>query len=180
MVPIPAGPPGPGAVDSERGWDSPPAPPGAQPTLQGGGGYHPSTTAQLVPHHAKGAPSNGETAAQGNPPVQRQRWGRQRQSPHHPRLCKNHKRSLIGGPRKMGVQGGDSMENEAERPKFDLWLPPVPLWLLSGHPERSSPPQAAKYSRPGTPGANNTPDPTLKVPEKILTVPDAPTRRFPP
>ena len=33
------------------------------------------------------------------------------------------------------------MENEAEGPKFDLWLPPVPLWLLSGHPERSSPPQ---------------------------------------
>ena len=48
----------------------------------------------------------------------------------------------------MGVQGGDSMENEAQGPKFDLWLPPVPLWLLSGHPERSSPPQAAKYPRP--------------------------------
>ena len=40
------------------------------------------------------------------------------------------------------------MENEAERPKFDLWLPPVPLWLLSGHPERSSPPQAAKSPAP--------------------------------
>ena len=48
------------------------------------------------------------------------------------------------------------MENEAERPKFDLWLPPVPLWLLSGHPERSSPPQAAKRSGPGAPGANFT------------------------
>ena len=23
----------------------------------------------------------------------------------------------------MGVQGGDSMENEAQGPKFDLWLP---------------------------------------------------------
>ena len=43
---------------------------------------------------------------------------------------------------------GDSMENEAQGPKFDLWLPPVPLWLLSGHPERSSPPQR-----------RNTPDP---------------------
>ena len=40
------------------------------------------------------------------------------------------------------------MENEAQGPKFDLWLPPVPLWLLSGHPERSSPPQAAKYLGP--------------------------------
>ena len=65
----------------------------------------------------------------------------------------------------MGVQGGDSMENEAERPKFDLWLPPVPLWLLSGHPERSSPPQAAKYSRLGTIGA------------KIPPAPQAPTHR---
>ena len=60
----------------------------------------------------------------------------------------------MAAPVKQGVQGGDSMENEAEGPKFDLWLPPVPLWLLSGHPERSSPPQAAKYSRPGTIGAN--------------------------
>ena len=84
-----------------------------------------------------------------NPPRQRQRWGRQRQSPSHPRLCVDLPCPLIGGPRKMGVQGGDSMENEAEGPKFDLWLPPVPLWLLSGHPERSSPPHAAKYPRPG-------------------------------
>ena len=122
----------------------------------------PSTTAQLVPHHAKGAPSNGGTTVLGNPPVQRQRWGEQSQSSHHPRLCENHERSLIGGPRKKGVQGGDSMENEAQGPKFDLWLPPVPLWLLSGHPERSSPPQAAKYSRPGTPGANNTLESTRK------------------
>ena len=62
------------------------------------------------------------------------------------------------------------MENEAERPKFDLWLPPVPLWLLSGHPERSSPPQrrnppsparkrqllppqAVKFPDPGAEGA---------------------------
>ena len=47
------------------------------------------------------------------------------------------------------------MENEAEGPKFDLWLPPVPLWLLSGHPERSSPPQAAKLPKPGAAGANS-------------------------
>ena len=165
-APAPAGanPPGPGAVDSGRGWDSPPAPPAAQPTLQGGGGHHPpSTTAQLVPHRiTKARVQTEEPHALGNPPRQRQRWGRQRQSPHHPRLCENHKRSLIGGPRKKGVQGGDSMENEAEGPKFDLWLPPVPLWLLSGHPERSSPPQAAKYSRPGAPGANNTLESTRK------------------
>ena len=36
-----ATPPGPVAVDTEREWGSPPAPPGAQPTLQGGGGHHP-------------------------------------------------------------------------------------------------------------------------------------------
>ena len=143
---------GPDAVDSGKGRDFPPAPPGAQPTLQGGGGYHPPLpTEKLVPHHAKGAPSNGGTTVLGNPPVQRQRWGEQSQSSHHPRLCENHERSLIGGPRKMGVQGGDSMENEAERPKFDLWLPPVPLWLLSGHPERSSPP-----------GRRNPPSPARK------------------
>ena len=141
-------------MDSGRGWDSPPAPPAAQPTLQGGGGHHPPRpTEELVPQNAKGAPVNEGTTAPGNPPVQRQRWGRQYQSPHHPRLGENHKRSLIGGPRKMGVQGGDSMENEAEGPKFDLWLPPVPLWLLSGHPERSSPPQR-----------RNTPNPTPQVP----------------
>ena len=36
-----SGPLGPGAVGSGRGWGSPPAPPGVQPTLQGGGGgYH--------------------------------------------------------------------------------------------------------------------------------------------
>ena len=122
----------------------------------------PSTTAQLVPHHAKGASSNGETAAQGNPP--RQRQGRQRQSPPHPRLWENHKRSLIGGPRKMGDQGGDSMENEAEGPKFDLWLPPVPLWLLSGHPERSSPP-----------GRRNSPSPAPQVPKS----PRRPRRQLP-
>ena len=29
----------------------------------------------------------------------------------------------MAAPVKQGVQGGDSMENEAERPKFDLWLP---------------------------------------------------------
>ena len=114
---------------------------------------YPLTTAQLVPHHAKGAPSNGGITVLGNPPVQRQRWGEQSQSSHHPRLCENHERSLIGGPRKKGVQGGDSMENEAERPKFDLWLPPVPLWLLSGHPERSSPQQR-----------RNTPGPAPQVP----------------
>ena len=108
----------------------------------------PSTTEELVPHHAKGAPSNGGITVLGNPPVQRQRWGRQHQSPYHPRLCENHERSLIGGPRKKGVQGGDSMENEAEGPKFDLWLPPVPLWLLSGHPERSSPPQRRNSPSP--------------------------------
>ena len=29
----------------------------------------------------------------------------------------------MAAPVKQGVQGGDSMENEAEGPKFDLWLP---------------------------------------------------------
>ena len=108
----------------------------------------PQPPRSLCPTPHKGAPVDRGTTTPGNPLRQRQRWGRQRQSPHHPRLWENHKRSLIGGPRKMGVQGGDSMENEAEGPKFDLWLPPVPLWLLSGHPERSSPPLR-----------RNTPDP---------------------
>ena len=50
-VPTPAGPLGPGAVDSGRGWSSPPAPPTMQPTLQGGGGHHPPRpTEELVPH----------------------------------------------------------------------------------------------------------------------------------
>ena len=46
----------------------------------------------------------------------------------------------------------DSMENEDERPKFDAVSPLVPLWLLSGHPERSSPrkrdQRRAESSRP--------------------------------
>ena len=165
-----ATPPGPVAVDTEREWDFPSAPPGAQPTLQGGGGHHPPRpTEELVPHHAKGAPSNGGTTMLGSPPRQRQRWERQHQSPYHPRLCVALPCPLIGDPRKMGVQGGDSMENEAQGPKFDLWLPPVPLWLLSGHPERSSPPQAAKYSRPGAPGAK-----TLRCCKRQLPQPQKP------
>ena len=59
------------------------------------------------------------------------------------------------------------MENEAEGPKFDLWLPPVPLWLLSGHPERSSPPQAAKYPDP----APQAPTPRRRIGENPLHFP---------
>ena len=55
------------------------------------------------------------------------------------------------------------MENEAERPKFDLWLPPVPLWLLSGHPERSSPPLR-----------RNTPSPAPQVPVLPFRIKNAP------
>ena len=62
----------------------------------------------------------------------------------------------MAAPVKQGVQGGDSMENEAEGPKFDLWLPPVPLWLLSGHPERSSPPQ--RRNTPGLPPQRRNPN----------------------
>ena len=108
----------------------------------------PAPPRNLCPTAHKGAPSNRGTTMLESPPRQRQRWGEKSQSPHHPRLCVNLPCNLIGGPRKKGGQGGDSMENEAERPKFDLWLPPVPLWLLSGHPERSSPPQAAKLPDP--------------------------------
>ena len=143
MVPIPAGPLGPSAVGSGRGWDYLPAPPAVQPTLQGGGGHHPprAPPRNLCPTAHKGARSNGGTTMLGNPPRQRQRWGRQRQSPSHPRLCENHKRSLIGGPRKKGVQGvGDIGAGPAQPVLSPLRPPLVPLWLLSGHPERSSPP----------------------------------------
>ena len=112
-------------MDRERKWGSPPAPPTVQPTLQGGGGHHlPRPTAKLVPHHAKGASSNGETAAQGNPPRQRQRWERQRQSPHHPRLWENHKRSLIGGPRKTGGPGWRQHGERGRRAEVRPVAPP--------------------------------------------------------
>ena len=159
-----ATPPSPSVVDSERKWDSPPAPPAAQPTLQGGGGHHPprAPPRNLCPTAHKGARSNGGTTMLGNPRRQRQRWGRQRQSPSHPRLCENHKRSLIGGPRKTGGPGGRQHGERGREAEVRPVAPPVPLWLLSGHPERSSPPQAAKYSRPGAPGANNTLESTRK------------------
>ena len=158
-----ATPPSPSVVDRERKWGSPPAPPGAQPTLQGGGGHHlPRPTAQLVPHNTKGASSSGGTTMQGKSPRQRQRWGRQRQSPHHPRLWENHKRSLIGGPRKMGGPGGGRHWGRAGAAgSVPLRPPPVPLWLLSGHPERSSPP-----------GRRNSPSPAPQAP----TPPTAETR----
>ena len=114
----------------------------------------PQPPRNLCPTPHKGAPSNGETAAQGNPPRQRQRWGRQRQSPHHPRLWENHKRSLIGGPRKTGGPGGGRHGGRAGAAGSVPLRPPlVPLWLLSGHPERSSPPGRRKIPRPGAEGA---------------------------
>ena len=46
-----------------------------------------------------------------------------------------------------GVQGAGGVENEAVLPpKFDRARPLVPLWLLSGHPERSSPVRAKPCS----------------------------------
>ena len=65
----------------------------------------------------------------GNPPRQRQRWGRQRQSPSHPRLCENHKRSLIGGPRKKGVQGVGDIGAGPAQPVLSLCAHP---WCLFG------------------------------------------------
>ena len=74
------------------------------------GGHHPprAPPRNLCPTAHKGARSNGGTTMLGNPRRQRQRWGRQRQSPSHPRLCENHKRSLIGGPRKTGGSRGET------------------------------------------------------------------------
>ena len=62
-VPIPAGPLGPDTVDNGRGWDSPPAPPGAQPTLQGGGGYH------SLNHRATCAPPRTKARVQMEKPL---------------------------------------------------------------------------------------------------------------
>ena len=90
----------------------------------------------------------------------------------------------MAAPVKRGVQGGDSMENEAERPRFDLWLPPVPLWLLSGHPERSSPPAApagafrsatARRAALSAEMRRNSPDPARKrqtLPPQAVKFPD--------
>ena len=96
-----------------------------QPTLQGGGGHHPPRpTEELVPHHAKGASSSGGTTMQGKPPRQRQRWGRQRQSPSHPRLCVVLPCPLIGGPRKTGGPGGRQHGERGPRAEVRPVAPP--------------------------------------------------------
>ena len=156
MVPIPAEPPGPGAVDSERGWDSPPAPPGAQPTLQGGGGHHPPRpTEELVPHHAKGAFSNGGTTMLGNPPRQRQRWGRSRQSPSHPRLCVNLPCNLIGGPRKTGGPGGRQHGERGRKAEVRPVAPPGASLASFWASRKKLAAAAAKYSGPGAQAPNS-------------------------
>ena len=84
----------------------------------------PAPPRNLCPTPHKGALINKGTTILENPPRQRQRWGRQRQSPHHPRLWENHKRSLIGGPRKMGVQGVGDIGAGPAQPVLSLCAHP--------------------------------------------------------
>ena len=65
-VPTPTGPLGPGAVDSGRGWSSPPAPPAVQPTLRGGGGYH------SLNHRGTCAPPHTKARLQTEEPLHRE------------------------------------------------------------------------------------------------------------
>ena len=85
---------------------------------------YPAPPRNLCPTPHKGAPSNGETAAQGNPPRQRQRWGEQHQSPPHPRLCVALPCPLIGGPRKKGGPGGRQHGERGRRAEVRPVAPP--------------------------------------------------------
>src|SRR5699024_10111084 len=78
----------------------------------------------LCPTPHKGAPSNGGTTMLGSPPRQRQRWGRQSQSPHHPRLCVDLPCPLIAGPRKGGVQGVGDIGAGPAQPVLSLCAHP--------------------------------------------------------
>ena len=60
----------------------------------------------------------------------------------HPRLCVDCPRRLIGGPRKMGVQGGASISDGA-KPHSICGSPLAVLWLLSARAE-SNPPRRAE------------------------------------
>ena len=106
------------------------------------------TTAELVPHDAKGAPINKGTTTLGNPPRQRQRWGRQRQSPSHPRLWENHKRSLIGGPRKTGGPGGRQHGERGRRAEVRPVAPPGASLASFWASRKKLAAAAAKYLRP--------------------------------
>ena len=67
---------------------------------------------------------------------------RPNQSTVHPRLCEDCQGRLIGGPRKMGVQGADSISNTANG--FDLW-PPLGGSLVPFCPCRRNSPRRAKF-----------------------------------
>ena len=104
----------------------------------------------------------------GNPPRQRQRWGRQRQSPSHPRLCENHKRSLIGGPRKKGVQGVGDIGAGPAQPVLSLCAHP---WCLFGFflgTQKEARRRGGEIPRPGAEGA--TPPPLVSGNEKNHTI----------
>ena len=60
----------------------------------------------------------------------------------HPRLCVDRQGGLIGGPRKMGVQGGASISDGA-KPHSICGSPLAVLWLLSARAE-SNPPRRAE------------------------------------
>ena len=88
-------------------WRSPPTPP-----------------RNLCPTMPKARPQTGKPPHRETHPGSDSGGGRQRQSPHHPRLCENHKRSLIGGPRKMGVQGVGDIGAGPAQPVLSLCAHP--------------------------------------------------------
>ena len=139
----------------------------------------PSTTAQLVPHDIKGAPSNGGTAAQRNPPGQRQRWGEQHQSPPHPRLCVDLPYNLIGGPRKKGGSRGETAWRTRPKGRSSTCGSPRCLFgfflgIQKEARRRSGetlllPPGRQNIPRPGAAGAKIPPAPQAPTsPQKIL------------
>ena len=136
----------------------------------------PQPPRNLCPTAHKGAPSNGGTTIMEKPPSQRQRWGRQSQSPHHPRLCVALPCPLIGGPRKRGSRGETAWRTRPKGRSSTCGSPRCLFGFFLGIQK-----EARRRKRRNTPDpAPQVPTTRLKVPEKILTAPDAPTRRFPP
>ena len=133
----------------------------------------PQPPRNLCPTPHKGARSNGETTMLGNPPRQRQRWGRQRQSPHHPRLWENHKRSLIGGPRKTGGPGGRQHGERGRRAEVRPVAPPGASLASFWASRKKLAAASGEIPPPGAPGAN-PPGPDAVDSERGWDFPPAP------
>ena len=128
-----------GAANAPGWWRSPP----------------PQPPRNLCPTAHKGAPSNRGTTMLESPPRQRQRWGEATSIPNHPRLCENHKRSLIGGPRKNGGSRGWATLGQGRRSRFCPSAPTPGASLASFWASRKKlAAGAAKSPAPAPPGAN--------------------------